>query len=206
MSKSVSIVISAFNEENNVEKLYTELTKALSCNTNIQFEFIYVDDGSNDKTYDKCLELQKKDTRIHLIKLIRNFGHEIAMTAGMDYAHGDAVIFMDCDLQHPPKYIPEMIRLWQEGNDIVLTKRIKNEDSSLIYKLFSKFFYTLLNKISDTTIMSNTPDFRLLDKKYVNLLKQFNERERLLLGLLSWFGPTKHSFYCSRKIQRKIKI
>lgn len=188
-NKLVSIVISAYNEQDNVTELYKQLNTSLKKVKNIDFEFLYVDDGSSDKTYANCLKLQKKDARVKLVQLKRNFGHEIAMTAGMDYAKGDAVIFMDSDLQHPPVYIPKMIELWQQGKEIVLTKRLDNKATSKFYKLCAKTFYYILNKLSDTKIMESAPDFRLLDRKYVNFLKGFNEQDRLFRGLLSWIMP-----------------
>ena len=111
------------------------------------------------------------------------------MTAGMDYAKGDAVIFMDADLQHPPKFIPEMVKLWLSGKEIVLTKRTDNQDTSRFYKFCAKTFYYILNKVSDTKVMESAPDFRLLDRKYVDFLKGFNEQDRLFRGLLSWIMP-----------------
>ena len=176
-NKLVSIVISAYNEENNVTELHQQLRKNLDTMAAVDFEFIYVDDGSSDKTYANCLALQKKDERIKIVQLKRNFGHEIAMTAGMDYAKGDAVIFIDADLQHPPVYIPQMIKLWQQGKEIVLTKRLDNKDTSKLYKLCAKTFYYVLNMLSDTKIMESAPDFRLLDRKYVDFLKGFNEQD-----------------------------
>ena len=133
-NKLVSIVISAYNEQDNVSELYKQLVKELKKVKNTDFEFLYVDDGSSDKTYDNCLKLQAKDSRVKVVQLKRNFGHEIAMTAGMDYAKGNAVIFMDSDLQHPPVYIPKMIELWQQGKEIVLTKRVDNKATSKLYK------------------------------------------------------------------------
>ncbi|MBQ8671807.1 MAG: glycosyltransferase family 2 protein [Alphaproteobacteria bacterium] len=188
-NKIVSIVISAYNEENNVTELYKQLNRELRQIKNIDFEFIYVDDGSGDNTYLNCKQLQNKDSRVKIVQLKRNFGHEIAMTAGMDYAKGDAVVFMDCDLQHPPVYIPQMVKLWQDGKEIVLTKRIDNKDTSKLYKLCAKAFYFVLNKLSDRPIMESAPDFRLLDRKYVDFLKSFNEQDRLFRGLLSWIMP-----------------
>lgn len=194
-NKLVSIVISAYNEENNVTELHKQLRKNLDGLGRVDFEFIYVDDGSSDKTYENCMALQKKDERVKIVQLKRNFGHEIAMTAGMDYAKGDAVIFMDADLQHPPVYIPQMIELWQQGKEIVLTKRLDNKDTSELYKLCAKTFYWLLNKLSDTKIMESAPDFRLLDRKYVDFLKGFNEQDRLFRGLLSWILPQENVAY-----------
>ena len=188
-NKLVSIVISAYNEQDNVGELYKQLKENLKATKDVDFEFVYVDDGSSDKTYEKCLSLQKKDERIKIVQLKRNFGNEIAMTAGMDYAKGDAVIFMDADLQHPPVYIPQMIEMWQQGNEIVLTKRLDNKATSGLYKFCAKTFYFILNKLSDTKIMESAPDFRLLDRKYVDFLKGFNEQDRLFRGLLSWVLP-----------------
>lgn len=190
--KLVSIVISAYNEQDNVPELYKCLKNTLKPfekSGETDFEFLFVDDGSTDKTYEKCLALQKKDSRVKVVQLKRNFGHEIAMTAGMDYAKGDAVIFMDADLQHPPSCIPEMIRLWREGKEIVLTKRLDNKATSKFYKLCARTFYFILNKLSETRIMENAPDFRLIDRKYVDFLKGFNEQDRLFRGLLSWIMP-----------------
>ncbi|MBQ9270852.1 MAG: glycosyltransferase family 2 protein [Alphaproteobacteria bacterium] len=188
-NKLISIVISAYNEQDNVAELHRQLNANLKKSKDIDFEYIFVDDGSKDKTYENCLKLQKKDERIKIVQLKRNFGHEIAMTAGMDYARGDAVIFMDADLQHPPVYIPQMIEAWQNGKEIVLTKRVDNVATSKLYKLCAKAFYYVLNLLSDMPIMESAPDFRLLDRKYVDFLKSFNEQDRLFRGLLSWIMP-----------------
>ena len=191
-NKLVSIVISAYNEEQNVSELHKRLQKDLGIVKGVDFEFLIVDDGSSDKTYENCLKLQKEDSRVKIVKLKRNFGHEIAMTAGMDHAKGDAVIFMDADLQHPPVYIPQMIEAWQNGKEIVLTKRVDNKDTSKFYKLCAKTFYYVLNKFSDQEIMESAPDFRLIDRKYVDFLKNFNEQDRLFRGLLSWIMPNEN--------------
>lgn len=187
--KKVSIVISAYNEEGNVAELHKELDKELKNVKNVTFEIIFVDDGSKDGTLKAVEKLQKKDKRVKIVQLKRNFGHEIAMTAGMDYAKGDAVIFMDADLQHPPVYIPQMIKAWQDGAEIVLTKRVDNVATSKFYKFCAKSFYWVLNMLSDTKIPASMPDFRLIDRKYVDFLKGFNEQDRLFRGLLSWIMP-----------------
>lgn len=188
-NKLVSIVVSAYNEQDNVAELHKQLDNALKSCKNVDFEYIFVDDGSKDKTFENCMKLQKKDARVKIVQLKRNFGHEIAMTAGMDYAKGDAVIFMDADLQHPPLYIPQMIKAWQNGKEIVLTKRVDNVATSKLYKCCAKTFYYVLNLLSDMPIMESAPDFRLLDRKYVDFLKSFNEQDRLFRGLLSWIMP-----------------
>ncbi len=187
--KTVSIVISAYNEDGNIAALYQALSKELEKVKNVCFEILFVDDGSKDKTFSEVSKLQKQDSRVKIVQLKRNFGHEIAMTAGMDYAKGDAVIFMDADLQHPPLYIPQMVQYWLDGSEIVLTKRVDNVATSRFYKLCAKSFYWLLNLLSDTKIPESMPDFRLIDRKYVNFLKGFNEQDRLFRGLLSWIMP-----------------
>ncbi|MBR2299205.1 MAG: glycosyltransferase family 2 protein [Alphaproteobacteria bacterium] len=187
--KTVSIVVSAYNEEGNIEKLYQELKKELNKVKNVSFEILFVNDGSKDKTFEKIEKLLQKDERVKMVNLKRNFGHEIAMTAGMDYAKGDAVIFMDADLQHPPVYIPQMVEEWLKGSEIVLTKRVDNVATSWFYKLCAKTFYFILNLLSETKIPASMPDFRLIDRKYVDFLKGFNEQDRLFRGLLSWIMP-----------------
>ena len=152
-NKLISVVISAYNEQDNVAELYKQLVQQLQSVKKVDFEFIFVDDGSSDKTYANCLKLQQNDERVKIVQLKRNFGHEIAMTAGMDYAKGDAVIFMDADLQHPPVYIPQMIELWQKGKEIVLTKRVDNKATSGLYKFCAKAFYWVLNMLSETKII-----------------------------------------------------
>lgn len=188
-NKLVSIVVSAYNEQDNVGELYKQLKKNMEDVAGADYELVFVDDGSTDNTLANCKKLQKKDKRVKIVQLKRNFGHEIAMTAGMDYAKGDAVIFMDADLQHPPVYVPQMIKLWQEGNEIVLTKRVENKETSKLYKWCAKTFYYVLNLLSDTPVMESAPDFRLIDRKYVDFLKSFNEQDRLFRGLLSWVMP-----------------
>ncbi|MBO4294743.1 MAG: glycosyltransferase family 2 protein [Alphaproteobacteria bacterium] len=187
--KTVSIVISAYNEEGNIQKLYQELQKNLESIHKVNFEILFVNDGSKDKTQSEIEKLIKKDERVKMVNLKRNFGHEIAMTAGMDYAKGDAVIFMDADLQHPPVYIADMVKYWLDGYEIVLTKRIDNVATSKFYKFCAKMFYFILNTLSETKIGESMPDFRLIDRKYVDFLKGFNEQDRLFRGLLSWIMP-----------------
>ncbi len=189
MRDSISVVISAYNEGESVNELYKELTKVMKELPLKTYELIFVDDGSSDDTYEKCQKLQKKDSHVKIVHLRRNFGHEIAMTAGMDYAKGDAVVFMDADLQHPPHYIKDMVKYWQEGDDIVLTKRVENQATSKFYDFCAASFYKILNFLSDTKIPAKTPDFRLVDRSYVDFLKKFNEQDRLFRGLLSWAMP-----------------
>ena len=190
---SVSIVVSAFNEEGNIEKLYTELTRQLKKLKLARYEIIFVDDGSTDKTYATCIALQQKDPAVKIVHLMRNFGHEIAMTAGMDHAKEKAVIFMDADLQHPPVYIAQMITYWQAGTDIILTRRLENKATSSFYDFCAKVFYWLLNRLSDTKIPEKTPDFRLIDRSYIDILKRFKEHDRLFRGMLPLICSDKNT-------------
>ncbi len=190
--KLLSIVISAYNEEGNIDALYDALQKVIPELAVGKVEMIFVNDGSTDATEKKIRALADKDSRVKLLSFQRNFGHEIAMTAGMDKAKGDAVVFMDSDLQHPPVYIKEMVDKWNAGADIVLTRRIDNAGTSRLYKFMSGMFYKILNMLSDVKIPEKTPDFRLLDKKYTTFLKNFSERDRLFRGLLNYIMPREH--------------
>lgn len=189
MRETVSVVISAYNEGESVNELHKELGKVMKDLPLKDYELIFVDDGSKDDTYAKCQKLQAKDKHVKIVHLRRNFGHEVAMTAGMDYAKGDAVVFMDADLQHPPVYIKEMVKYWQEGTDIALTKRVENQATSKFYDMCAALFYKVLNFLSDTKIPAKTPDFRLIDRSYIDFLKKFSEHDRLFRGLLSWAMP-----------------
>ena len=195
MRDSISVVISAYNEGESVNELHKELTKVMKDLPLKSYELIFVDDGSSDDTYAKCQKLQTKDKHVKIVHLRRNFGHEIAMTAGMDYAKGEAVVFMDADLQHPPFYIKEMVKYWQEGSDIVLTKRVENQATSKFYDFCAAAFYKILNFMSDTKIPAKAPDFRLVDRSYIDFLKKFNEHDRLFRGLLSWAMPRENVKY-----------
>lgn len=187
--KLISIVISAFNEENNICPLLDALKKLES--VNYDFEYICVDDGSSDNTEQKIEGAAKKNKNIKLISFSRNFGHEIAMTAGMDAASGDAVIFMDADLQHPPEKIPEFIQKWEKGPKIILGKRVTNEQHNLIYSSMTHFYYWLLNYLTEFDTTRNYPDFRLIDRHYIDILKEFTEHSRMFRGFVYWMGAKK---------------
>ena len=185
--KLISLVISAYNEEDNIEPLYLELLKVLQ-KINVNYEIIFVNDGSKDHSLAKMIGMSEIDENIRIINFSRNFGHEIAMTAGMDYAHGDALIFMDSDLQHPPELIKAMIDKWIGGVDVVITKRTNNEDESWLKKQISKVYYKCLNFLSEVEIAGGYPDFRLIDRKYIDRIKKIGERDRLFRGILHWVG------------------
>jgi len=181
--KKISIVISVYNEEENLKQLYSEFIKYKL--DNFMYEYIFVNDGSKDRSLLIINELCKLNKEVKLIDFTRNYGHEIAMTAGMDMATGDTVIFMDADLQHPVEIINEMIQIWSNYNKrIVLTKRAENKANSWTYKVLSSLYYRILNYLSDYDMQSNTPDFRLIDRYYIDILKQYKENSRLFRGLL----------------------
>jgi glycosyltransferase involved in cell wall biosynthesis len=187
--KLVSIVAPCFNEEEVISKFYTNLIEVIDCENKYNFEILFINDGSQDNTEDVITKLAQNDQRIILINLSRNFGHQNALTCGMDYATGDAVITIDVDLQHPTSLIPLLISQYELGYDIVYTKRKDNENVGKFKKLSAKLFYSLLKKISYLNIDHNVPDFRLITKKVQTVFKNdLRERSRFLRGLIAWVG------------------
>ena len=190
----IYFIISAYNEESNVAILVESLTEEIKKIQFENYELVFVNDGSTDATLENLVALQKKYRKIVIINQSKNFGHEMAMTAGLNYVAAEentgkyAVLFMDADLQHPVKLAVEMILLWQNGKQLVLTKRMDNEDASLRYKILGNIYYWILNMVSDVKIPRNMPDFRLLDKKYVLWINQLNENDRMFRGMLSLVG------------------
>lgn len=190
----IYFIISAYNEESNVAILVESLTEEIKKIQFENYELVFVNDGSTDATLENLVALQKKYRKIVIINQSKNFGHEMAMTAGLNYVAAEentgkyAVLFMDADLQHPVKLAVEMILLWQNGKQLVLTKRMDNEDASLRYKILGNIYYWIVNMVSDVKIPRNMPDFRLLDKKYVQWINQLNENDRMFRGMLSLVG------------------
>lgn len=192
--KKVYIIISAYNEEDNIGVLINALEKSLQNILNCDCELVFVNDGSKDLTLVRLLEFQKIYKNITIVNQSKNFGHELAMTAGMNYAAEQntssdfAVLFMDADMQHPPEVAAQLINLWLEGNTLILTRRTDNLDKGFRYKMMGNLYYWLLNSISDVKIPRNMPDFRLLDKKYVLWMNSLNEHDRMFRGMLSLIG------------------
>lgn len=187
--KKISIVIPAHNEEGNVASVHEKIRQVFSGLNDYDFEIIFINDGSRDQTQQKLEELSKKYSEIKFIEFSRNFGHQPAVKAGMDHAHGNAVISMDGDLQHPPELIPEMIRKWEEGNDIVFTVRKYPKEISWFKRKTSDFFYKILSKLSDVNLTKGGgSDFRLMDANAVEVMRSFNEDDLFLRGLTSWMG------------------
>lgn len=185
--KLISIVIPAFNEEQNIIALYNELISVLQ-KISFRYEIIFVDDGSRDNTFNEIKKIAEKDKCVSGISLSRNFGHQVAIMAGLQQAKGDLVIMMDADLQHPPDAIPLMIEEQEKGFDIVNTKRIDAKGTALTKKTTSKLFYNLLNKLSDVRIEPAAADFRLMTRKAVDAFLRLEERDRFTRGLISWMG------------------
>jgi Glycosyltransferases involved in cell wall biogenesis len=195
--KKIAIVIPAYNEEDNVEIAYKRLKEVLD-STNYDYELIFVDDGSKDNTLSKLLELYEKDKKVKVISLSRNFGKEIALSAGLDYADADAVIPFDVDLQDPPEVIPKLIAKFQEGYDVVNAVRIKREGETFLKRFTSKAFYKIINILSDIEIPQDVGDFRLISKAALNAVKQIRERKRFMKGIFAWVGFKTTSVYYER--------
>ena len=191
MKKKISIIVPAYNEEESIPFLYERLTKIIDDIKNYKFEVLFVNDGSKDKTLELIKEIRKKDDRYCYVNLSRNFGKEVAMMAGLDYAKGDAVIFIDADLQDPPELIPELIKYWEEGYDDVYAKRKTRDGETFLKKFTSKMYYRVLQKLTKIEIQRDTGDFRLLDRRCVNALKKLRESQRCSKSMFSWIGYNK---------------
>ncbi len=188
MSKpTLSVVVPVYNEEEVINESYRRLTEVLE-QTGETYEIIFVNDGSRDKTLALGLEICRNDKRVKMIDFARNFGHQLAITAGMDASSGDAVVVIDADLQDPPEVIPLMIEKWREGYEIVYGKRLKREGESAFKKFTAKMFYRTLNKMTDVAIPVDTGDFRLIDRKVCDALKKVPEHNRYVRGIVSWLG------------------
>lgn len=194
--KKIYLIISAYNEEENIPLLTNLLEENLKNIHFLNYELIFVNDGSSDQTLLRMLEVQEAHKYITIVNQSKNFGHEVAMTAGLNYVAEQnktegldyAVVFMDADLQHPPQIAIEMVQLWEKGSKLILTQRTDNEDKGLRYRIFGNVYYWILNALSEVKIPRNMPDFRLLDKKYVVWINSLNETDRMFRGMLSLVG------------------
>lgn len=197
--KKISIIIPTYNEEESLPYLYDRLTKLINNISNYEFEVLFINDGSKDKTLEMIKEYRKQDNRFFYVNLSRNFGKEIAMIAGLDYAVGDAVVFMDADLQDPPELLPELIKYWEEGYDDVYAKRKTREGETFFKKFTSKMYYKVLQKLTNIEIQKDTGDFRLLDRRCVNALKKLRESQRCSKSMFSWIGYKKKEVLFDRE-------
>ncbi|MBB6274144.1 dolichol-phosphate mannosyltransferase [Pedobacter cryoconitis] len=187
MKKLVSVVIPAFNEAENLTVIIDRLENVFS-KTPYDVEFILVDDGSKDKTLAILKTMATVKPNLFYIEFSRNFGHQLALKAGLDKANGDCVISLDADLQHPPELITQMLEKWEEGNEVVYTRRLEDKSLPFGKRKSSVLFYKLLNILSSIKIEDGTADFRLMDKKVIDVFKNFEENEPFIRGLIQWMG------------------
>ncbi len=187
--KLISIVIPVLNEEKNIPLIYKGVVSVFrELKEKYDYKIIFVNDGSEDKGGEIINELSKSSEKVKYIEFSRNFGKEIATSAGINHCSGDAVIIIDADLQHPPEMIPDFIRKWEEGADIVIGTRKENKRNGIVRRIGAYFFYRIINSIGETKVLPNATDFRLLDKKIINEFNRFTERNRITRGLVDWMG------------------
>ncbi|MFA5358740.1 MAG: glycosyltransferase family 2 protein [Patescibacteria group bacterium] len=194
--KQISIVIPLYNEAGNLEKLYSDLKDVLakiSCSCN--YEIIFVDDGSTDGSTEMVLRFAANDRAVKVIEFSRNFGKELAITAGVNNCEGDACIIMDADLQHPIGLIPEFVKKWEAGAEVVVGVREKNKNEGLTKKIGSILFYKIIGMISETEMVPRSTDYRLLDRKVIKEFNRFTEKNRITRGLIAWLGFKKDYIY-----------
>lgn len=197
--KKVSLVIPMYYEEEVAKECYNRVTKVLSSLQDYTYEIIFINDGSKDRTLEILEGIAKKDTNVKIISFARNFGHQCAVTAGLQEVTGDAIVIIDADLQDPPELIPDMLKFWEDGNEVIYGKRKTREGESK-FKLFTaKMFYKTLNALSDVDIPKDTGDFRLVDKKVVDVINSLPEHNKFLRGLFSWVGFQQTPFEYERK-------
>lgn len=191
MNQKISIIIPMYNEEESLPYLYKRLVSLGEKIENYKLEFLFVNDGSKDKSLEIVKDLRKSDERVNYLNLSRNFGKEVAMGAAFDYVSGDAVVIIDADLQDPPELILEMIKYYEEGYDDVYAKRKSRKGESWIKKFTSKSFYSILERVSNVPIQKDTGDFRLLSRRAIESLKSFPEKQRYTKGMFSLIGFKK---------------
>lgn len=196
--KKITILVPAYNEEESLNALYERISKIMNSMENYEFELLFINDGSKDKTLSMIKELRSKDNRVCYVDFSRNFGKEIAMIAGLDYATGDCVIIMDADLQDPPELIPQMVELWEQGYDDVYAKRRSRAGETWLKKFTSKMYYKVLQSLTKVEIQKDTGDFRLLDRRCVNALRKMRENGRCSKSMFSWIGYNKKEIMYDR--------
>lgn len=184
----VSIVVPCYNETEVIDYFYGAITTVFENAQKVNFEVVFVDDGSRDDTLSQLIQISSRDSRFKVVELSRNFGKESALSAGIEVASGDAVIPMDVDLQDPPELIYQMIDIWLAGADVVLAKRSNRESDSYLKRVTAKWFYKIHNSLSSVKIHENVGDFRLMDRKVVDALNELSENQRFMKGLFSWVG------------------
>ena len=197
--KKISIIVPAYNEEESLPFLHERLNNLMENMPQYEFEMLFINDGSKDRTLELIKQYREKDSRYCYVDFSRNFGKEIAMIAGLDYATGDCVIFIDADLQDPPELIPELIGYWEEGYDDVYARRRSRDGETFLKKFTSKMYYRVLQKMTKIEIQKDTGDFRLLDRRCVNALKRLRESQRNTKSMFSWIGYKKKEVLYDRE-------
>ena len=187
MDTLLSVIIPAYNEEEVLPEFYNRLASILD-KLSLKSEMVFVNDGSADGSLALLNSLRNKDPRVCIVDLSRNFGKEIAVSAGLDFAQGDAVVIIDADLQDPPELIADFVEKWREGNDVVYAKRIAREGETVLKKVTAHYFYRFMQNVSHVKIPEDTGDFRLLSRRAVDSLKELREQHRFMKGLFSWIG------------------
>ncbi|EPY7704396.1 MULTISPECIES: glycosyltransferase family 2 protein [Bacillus] len=187
MQKLISVVVPMYFEEEVAQECYNRL-KSVMLQNNINYEFVFVNDGSTDRTMEILSEIAANDFRTKIVNFARNFGHQVAVTAGIAAAKGDAIVIIDADLQDPPEVIPELIAKWEEGYEVVYAKRKQRKGETWFKLLTAKYFYKFLNYMSDIDIPKDTGDFRIIDRKIADVFNQMTERNRFIRGMMSWVG------------------
>lgn len=187
-SPLISVVLPCLDEEEVLAETLTRLAGMAAAQTECRFEFIFVDDGSRDGTAEILRSAAARDNRIRVLRLARNFGQQIAVTAGIEMAEGDAVVLMDADLQDPPEVVAQMVALWRDGFDVVYGTRSSRRADSFAKRVTARMFYSTVNRLSEVPIPSDTGDFRLMSRKVVDVLRQMPERHRFIRGMVSWVG------------------
>jgi len=182
-----SVVIPMYNEEEVIGETYRRLKKVMDT-TGESYELVFINDGSRDRSAEIIAELAQSDKNIRLIDFSRNFGHQVAVTAGLDYAQGQAVVIIDADLQDPPELIPQMLEKWKEGYDVVYGKRVKRKGETFFKKFTAYLYYRILGALTDGSIPKDTGDFRLIDRKVCDAIKKMSEKNRFLRGMINWVG------------------
>ena len=184
----ISVVVPCYNEAEVIVETNRQLVATLAALDGLDFEIVYVDDGSKDATADRLREIQSADERTRVVRLSRNFGHQLALSAGLEHTAGDAVIFIDADLQDPPEVIPEMIARWRDGYHVVYGMRTDRAGETAFKLWTAKLFYRFINRLSKVQLPLDVGDFRLIDRRVVDVLLTMPERDRFLRGMVSWIG------------------
>lgn len=197
--KKISVVIPLYNEEEVIKTSYLKMHKVLEELKPYDYEMLFIDDGSKDETLNIVQKIAEENTKVKVLSFARNFGHQSAVTAGLQYVTGDAIVIIDADLQDPPELLPEMVTLWEQGNEVIYGQRKSRKGESAFKLLTAKMFYHTLNALSDVEIPKDTGDFRLVDRKVIDVINSLPEHNKFLRGLFSWVGFKQKAYLYERQ-------